>query len=68
MYNCTYLEVLYLSRSKSERIELRVTPDEKKQLYELATMAGMSVAAYLLGNSIGDRVGDSILKMTRKGR
>lgn len=45
---------------------MRLTPEEKSQLFQLATMAGMSVASYLLGNSLGDKIGDVILKQKKE--
>lgn len=53
-------------KRKTERLEIRLTPEEKSQLFQLATMAGMSVASYLLGNSLGDKIGDVILKQKKE--
>lgn len=53
---------------KSERFELRVTPEEKKRLVELASTAGLSVAAYIIGSALGGLAGDKIVEHRKRNR
>lgn len=50
--------------TKTERFELRCSVDEKRRLVELASMAGLSVAAYVLGTALGGSAADKIIEKT----
>lgn len=41
---------------KSERIEIRVTPQQKEDIQTLAWYSGLSVTAYLIDVALGDKV------------
>ena len=49
------------TRERSEAVTIRMTPDEKKNVYALAAAAGMTVTAYLIGCAIGDKLGQMVL-------
>lgn len=51
-----------VSKEKTERLEIRLTPDEKSTLFKLAKIAGVSVSAYILGEALGDMLGQQIMK------
>lgn len=50
---------------KCSRIDMRVTPEEKAQLQQMARELGVSVAALLLGAVFGDLAGKEILNARR---
>lgn len=50
---------------KCSRIDLRVTPEEKAQLQQMAFELGLSVSALLLGAAFGDIAGKVILNSRR---
>ena len=52
---------------KTERIDLRVTPEEKTIIQTAAATAGLTITAYLLAQ-IGLAVGDAIGKAIVEGR
>lgn len=43
---------------RSEYIGMKVTPQEKKDIYAAAAAAGLSVTAYLVGLGVGTLVSD----------
>lgn len=50
--------------TKTERIDLRVTPEEKQALTKAAAAVGMTVSGYLLykvGEMAGEALGDAII-------
>ena len=49
------------TRERSEAVTIRMTPEEKKNVYALAAAAGMTVTAYLIGCGIGDKLGQMVL-------
>lgn len=51
------LEVSILSK-RSERIDVRVTPEEKSLLVSTATTLGITVTELLLSMFIGDKLGE----------
>lgn len=53
-------------KERTEYIGIRVTPEEKALLKKLAAAAGMTITGYLLGEALGEKVADSILK--KKGK
>lgn len=59
------------NRKRSERIELRATPEEKKALTSAAAAAGLTLTGYILfklGEIAGGALADSIKKDGQKGR
>lgn len=53
-------------KERTEYIGIRVTPEEKALLKKLAAAAGMTITGYLLGEALGEKLADSILK--KKGK
>lgn len=49
-------------RERTENVNLRVTPEEKKMLKMQAAALGMTVTGYLLGLAIGSVVGGEATK------
>lgn len=60
------------SSERTERISLRVTPEEMETIKGYAAAAGLSVTAFLIGEAIGDKIGqvmlDGFAKSTGKRR
>lgn len=55
--------------ARTERIDLRVTPEEKSALNSAAVAAGMTLTGYLLykvGELAGEAIADSIIKKAGK--
>lgn len=48
-------------RDKTDTINFRVTPEEKKTIYQNAAALGLSVSAFLIGLAAGDKVGQMIV-------
>ena len=48
--------------SKSDQLNLRISPDDKKAVNDLAKLLGVSVSGLLLGAVLGDLAGDVILQ------
>lgn len=48
-------------RDKTDYIGIRVTPEEKKSIYQNAAALGLSVSAFLIGLAAGDKVGQMIV-------
>lgn len=48
-------------RDKTDYIGIRVTPEEKKAIFENAAALGLSVSAFLIGLAAGDKVGQMIV-------
>ena len=55
-------------RIKSERLDMRVSPEEKARLLADAKALGVSVSAMLLGLYFGDALGIQILRARAKKR
>lgn len=53
-------------KERTEYIGIRVTPEEKELLKNMAATAGVTLTGLLLGAVIGDNLGDQIVKS--KGR
>ena len=49
-------------RERTEYIGIRVTPEEKEQIKKLAALAGLSLTGYLVGQALGDKLGEKILE------
>lgn len=49
------------NRTRTERIELRATPEEKKALTDAAAAAGLTMTAFIL-LQIGEIAGEAIAK------
>lgn len=49
-------------KERTEYIGIRVTPEEKEALKNLAAAAGLTITGYLLGASLGDKLGEKYLK------
>ena len=49
-------------KERTESINIRVTPEEKAALKKLAAAAGMTLTGFLLGEALGEKLGDAILK------
>lgn len=48
-------------KERTEYIGIRVTPEEKEQIRKLAALAGLSLTGYLVGQALGDKLGEKIL-------
>lgn len=48
-------------QTKSEVLQIRLSPAEKETLKTLAAAAGMSVAGYILGSALGDAIGQKMI-------
>lgn len=55
-------------RDKTEQINIRVTPDERKKIFENAASVGLSVSALLIGLAAGDKGGEFIAKLIGKDK
>lgn len=55
-------------RDKTEQINIRVTPDERKKIFENASAVGLSVSALLIGLAAGDKAGEFIAKLIVKDK
>ena len=53
-------------KERTEYIGIRVTPEEKELLKKLAAAAGLTLTGYLIGEALGGKVADSILKKKEK--
>lgn len=55
-------------KERTEFINIRVTPEEKAALKKLAAAAGMTLTGFLLGEALGEKIGDAIIasKKVRK--
>ena len=60
-----------MKEKSTERLNLRVTKEQKTVLDSLASAAGLSMTAYILykvGEAAGDEVGKRILQSARQNR
>ena len=48
-------------KERTEYIGIRVTPAEKEQIKNLASLAGLSITGFLVGNALGDAIGQRII-------
>lgn len=48
-------------REKTEVLQIRLTPAEKEQLKAAAMMAGLSVSGFILGKTLGEAIGQTII-------
>lgn len=48
-------------KNRTESISIRVTPEEKKKVSALASAAGLTLTAFLLGKALGESLVDSFL-------
>lgn len=55
-------------RDKTEQINIRVTPDERKKIFENASAVGLSVSALLICLAAGDKAGEFIAKLIGKDK
>lgn len=55
-------------RDKTEQINIRVRPDERKKIFENAAAVGLSVSALLIGLAAGDKAGEFIPKLIGKDK
>lgn len=55
-------------RYKTDYIGIRVTPEEKKAIFENAAALGLSVSAFLIGLAAGDKVGKMILDSRKQNK
>lgn len=55
-------------RDKTDYIGIRVTPEEKKAIFENAAALGLSVSAFLIGLAAGDKVGKMILDSRKQDK
>ena len=53
-------------KERTEYIGIRVTPEEKETLKNLAAADGLTITGYLLGASLGDKFGEKYLKAKKK--
>lgn len=49
-------------KERTESINIRVTPEEKAALKKLAAAAGMTLTGFLVGEALGEKLGDALLK------
>ena len=49
-------------KERTEYIGIRVTPEEKAALKKLAAAAGLTITDYLLGEALGDKLGEKFVK------
>lgn len=55
-------------RDKTDYIGIRVTPEEKKAIFENAAALGLSVSAFLIGLAAGDKVGKMIFDSRKQNK
>lgn len=55
-------------RDKTDTINFRVTPEEKKTIYQNAAALGLSVSAFLIGLAAGDKVGKMLLDSRKQDK
>lgn len=55
-------------RDKTDTINFRVTPEEKKTIYQNAAALGLSVSAFLIGLAAGDKVGKMIFDSRKQDK
>lgn len=55
-------------KDKTDYIGLRVTPEEKEQIKKNASLAGLSISAFLIGLAAGDKIGEQIIKSLDKDK
>lgn len=55
-------------RDKTDYIGIRVTPEEKKAIFENASALGLSVSAFLIGLAAGDKVGKMIFDSRKQNK
>lgn len=55
-------------RDKTDYIGIRVTPEEKKAIFENAAALGLSVSAFLIGLAAGDKVVKMILDSRKQNK
>lgn len=55
-------------RDKTDTINFRVTPEEKKTIYQNAAAVGLSVSALLIGLAAGDKAGEFIANLIGKDK
>ena len=55
-------------KDKTDYIGIRVTPEEKKAIFENAAALGLSVSAFLIGLAAGDKVGKMILDSRKQNK
>lgn len=47
--------------TRTERIYMRATPEEKKMLLNLAAGLGVSLTAFIMGECLGDKIGQMVI-------
>lgn len=61
-----------LDAPRDSRIYFRVSSEEKEKIAALASAAGLTISAYLLGLALGDKIGqvivDSVHAKTGSGK
>lgn len=53
-------------KERTETLSMRLTPEEKTKLKELAAAAGLSVTGFLVGKALGDAIGQMVEDGFRK--
>lgn len=48
-------------KERTEFVGLRCTPEQKEQLKALAAAAGLSISGFILGECLGDKIGQMII-------
>ena len=48
-------------KERTESIRMRVTPAEKETLKKMAAAAGLTLTGYIIGQAIGDALGQVII-------
>ena len=63
MLSCVYIaQRRNEQKERTESINIRVTPEEKAALKKLAAAAGMTLTGFLVGEALGEKLGDALLK------
>lgn len=57
-----------ISKERTEVINFRCTPAEKKAIYEKASLLGMTVSAFLVFEAVGEEIGQAIADSVTKKR
>lgn len=53
-------------KERTEYIGIRVTPEEKEMITKLAKAAGLTLTGYLVGQAIGDKLGELIVNSKKR--
>lgn len=57
-----------MARACTETVILRVTPEEKRLLFEKAAKLGLTVSGFLVFEALGEELGQAILDSRKRRR